>query len=359
MTPFLRSASTDAFLSDRSVLQLHAPISHPALPVQILPVCSTMLYAHPSPGETLVPLLRAHLPQSLPSYGCVSFHLSLANPPTTPFAFASFPPDAPPRSDSLWTVIVRQQPPSTPQVRVFSSVESVVEPSQEELVQGEAQLREMLKTYCLSVSDEEVWIGALAEVWIDRIGLAKDHIYGVWLAPEVGEDGEEEVEVPSGYTLRKADKRDIQTVRPFLCFFALGALSKRRCQLGLTSVVLLLLAGLRYVRSPASSGLHPIHPPLLLSSRNTRRYSPSLDLLALGLLPRRTLYPTGLPSKGSRARRRQGPAEGDAAGGGEAVVLYCGHEPSESGVLEAGVWMVEGLGLRVVPHSCRGSVNEI
>lgn len=359
MTPFLRSASTDAFLSDRSVLQLHAPISHPALPVQILPVCSTMLYAHPSPGETLVPLLRAHLPQSLPSYGCVSFHLSLANPPTTPFAFASFPPDASPRSDSLWTVIVRQQPPSTPQVRVFSSVESVVEPSQEELVQGEAQLREMLKTYCLSVSDEEVWIGALAEVWIDRIGLAKDHIYGVWLAPEVGEDGEEEVEVPSGYTLRKADKRDIQTVRPFLCFFALGALSKRRCQLGLTSVVLLLLAGLRYVRSPASSGLHPIHPPLLLSSRNTRRYSPSLDLLALGLLPRRTLYPTGLPSKGSRARRRQGPAEGDAAGGGEAVVLYCGHEPSESGVLEAGVWMVEGLGLRVVPHSCRGSVNEI
>ena len=175
-----------------------------------------MLHPHPRPETTLLPLLRAHLPRSLPAFGALLWHSSLPTPPSEPFAFASFPPGSP--VPTVWTVLIHQLPPSTNQLRAFTSVEATLatgaQTSEDELAEADGQFRACLREFC-SAATGDVWIGALSELWIERLGLSGGvHIYGVWLAPEEDED-EAELKVPAGWVLRKAKLRDVKAVRRF------------------------------------------------------------------------------------------------------------------------------------------------
>lgn len=182
-----------------------------------------MLHPHPNPSATLLPHLQSHLPRSLPVLGALLFHASLLPPPSSPFAYASFPPTAVPSEGESWTAIVHQQPPSTNQLRLFNSLESAVDRSPAELDQAERQLRACLKAFCSArPGTEHIWVGALSELWIDRLGLGREDVYGVWLAPETDGPAEGETDVagvPEGFVLRTADERDLRAVcplRPFL-----------------------------------------------------------------------------------------------------------------------------------------------
>jgi hypothetical protein len=178
-----------------------------------------MLHPHPRPETTLLPLLRAHLPRSLPALGALVWHSSLPTPPSKPFAFASFPPGAP--TPAIWTVLIHQLPPSTNQLRAFTSVEAAIasgaQPSEGKLADAEAQFRACLRTFCSAAAETEVWIG-LSEDWIDRLGLGEGlNIYGIWLAPDEDPD-EGELEPPAGWRMRRAELRDVKAVRPSCAF---------------------------------------------------------------------------------------------------------------------------------------------
>ena len=81
-----------------------------------------VLYLHPSPDATLLPLLSSHLPNSITALG--PLELPRAGTQRRPIAWASFAPSSVDRPPPLWLVLVLVQPPATTnELRLYCSHE--------------------------------------------------------------------------------------------------------------------------------------------------------------------------------------------------------------------------------------------
>ncbi|XHG08184.1 hypothetical protein AWENTII_011296 [Aspergillus wentii] len=60
-----------------------------------------MIYTHPTPQSTLLPILHCHLPNCIPLYRRIQ-HALVHDNPSHSFSLATFPPSSPPSSSSPW-----------------------------------------------------------------------------------------------------------------------------------------------------------------------------------------------------------------------------------------------------------------
>jgi hypothetical protein len=63
---------------------------------------SHSFYSHPDPASTILPILASHVPQSIPLYRRIQYHLHYPSP--TAYILASFPPSTTPADDAPWLV---------------------------------------------------------------------------------------------------------------------------------------------------------------------------------------------------------------------------------------------------------------
>lgn len=182
-----------------------------------------VLHLHPDPLRTLVPLLKAQLPNSLPALGAITYQSSLHS---SFAAWATFPPSSSASSQppELWVVLVPLQPPSTRQARLYCSHERDASfdgtSEAEELVL--ACVRELNTRDNLWAKEDVVMVGALHSMWMGCLGGAVDglgrevEMYTVYLAPERDEVTAQGAELATidGLELRAGQPADVDLVSP-------------------------------------------------------------------------------------------------------------------------------------------------
>ena len=168
-----------------------------------------MLHPHTDPDLTLSPLLRARLPESLPVLGCIHFphsgdpSASSSRPATV---WASFPPTVTP---PVVFVVISTYPDCPPeQHRLFCSLDSSPDPSEEEVEQGNRLVRGAINELSAHNGSKLV-LSCLHTRWMPLLGSG--HVYQIWLAPErwthLGPPPKE-----CGVVLREGQEHDLEEV---------------------------------------------------------------------------------------------------------------------------------------------------